>query len=174
MVEAEALQELPADLAGARLLEVVQPGAHGTISAALVDRGTEEIVESDRPQVLLDGDQGRFDYILCADILRSSPYPMALLADLWRLAAPGAVLLLEAEIVPGLDHSAYARFVPAAGDAGWVPGRLALRWMVEVSGFDVERWLGESTAANSPRACLRAVRAERTPASSTPPPVAAR
>jgi hypothetical protein len=163
------LQELPADLAGSRLLEVVVPGAHGTASSALTKRGAEEIVESERPRELLDDGEGSFDYVLCRDVLRSCPYPMALLADLWRLAAPGAVLLLDSEVVSEPEHSGYARFVPTAGaGAGWVPGRLALRWMVEISGFDVERRLEVPDAPADPRACLRAVRAERAPARSAP------
>jgi hypothetical protein len=134
--------ELPADLDSARLLELSGP-----------DR--------------LAGGEGGFDFVVCRDALRESPYPMALLAELWRLTAPGALLLLEAEIDPDPEHSAYAGFRPGGG---WVPGRLALRWMVEVAGFDVERWLGDPTAPGEPpRARLRAVRAKRHPASSSPP-----
>jgi len=138
------LRELPADLDRARLLEVAG------------DSGVE-------------GRAQEFDFALCRDPLRSCPYPMALLADLWRLLAPGGVLLLEAEVDPAREHSPYARFVPAATTgAGWVPGRLALRWMIEASGFDVERWLGDADIGADSRAHLRALRSERAPARSAP------
>lgn len=137
-------QELPAELDRARLLEVAEGDA-------------------------VEGGAASFDFVLCRDALRSSPHPLALLAELRRLAAPEGVLLLEAETDPESAHSGYARFSPATGSGvGWIPGRLALRWMVEVSGFDVERWLGEPAAAADSRARLRAVRAEREPARSAP------
>lgn len=144
MVEDALLRELPADLDRSRLLELTDGGD-------------------------VEGSLEGFDVVLCRDALRASPYPMALLADLWRLAAPAGVLLLEAEIDPAPEHSGYARFVPATSGAGWIPGRLALRWMVEVCGFDVERWLDPSDAPNDTRAYLRAVRGEREPARSAPP-----
>ncbi len=135
-------RELPDDLTDVRVLEV-------------------------RPGDVLDTEEGDFDFVLCRNALRSSPYPMALLADLWRLTAPAGVLLLESDVVAGPEHSQYASFVPSTrSGGGWVPGRLALRWMVEVSGFDVERWLDEAGASGC--ACLRAVRSDRTPARSAP------
>jgi SAM-dependent methyltransferase len=146
VVESALRGELPANLDGKQVLEVVHA--------------------SD----LEDQRVGSFDFILCRDLLRTSPHPMALLASLWRLAAPGGVLLLEAAIDPDPAHSGYARFVPTASSGtGWVPGRLALRWMVEVSGFDVERWLSDpAVRGDDSRARLRAVRAEREPARSAP------
>jgi SAM-dependent methyltransferase len=131
--------ELPEDLDDSRLLEVTSAG--------------------ELPS------QGEFDFVLCRDVIRVTPNPMALLNALWRLTSPGAILLLEAEALTEPTHSRLARFVPAAG---WVPGRLTLRWMLEVSGFDVERWLDDGDGQAVPRAALRAVRAAREPASSTP------
>lgn len=144
LVVADVLRrELPADLDPSRLLEIDGP----------------------RP---LAGHGGTVDFVLCHDALRSSPTPAALLAELWQLTSPGAVLLLETEVLPNPEHSPYARFVPRGeGGPGWVPGRLALRWLVERSGFDVECWLGEADDLG-PRAALRASRAERQPAHSAP------
>jgi SAM-dependent methyltransferase len=110
--------------------------------------------------------EGEFDFVLCRNVIRTTANPMALLNELWQLTSPGAILLLEAEVLIEPTHSRLARFVPAAG---WVPGRLTLRWMLEVSGFDVERWLDEEGDPTSSLAALRAVRADREPASSTPP-----
>jgi SAM-dependent methyltransferase len=143
-VVADLLQrELPEGLDPARLLEV-----------------------DDRAAVA--GPAGSFDFVLCHDPLRFSPDPAALLSELWRLAASGGVLLLEAEVLPGSEHSAYARFVPPDHRGpGWVPGRLALRWLVESCGFDLECWLGE-TDDLGPRAALRAIRSDRDPVHSAP------
>lgn len=144
LVVADALRrELPDGLDPARLLEVNDPGA-------------------------VAGSAGGFEFVLCRDALRSSPHPAALLSELWQLSAPGGVLLLEAEVLAGSEHSAYARFAPAGDHGpGWVPGRLALRWLVERCGFDLECWLGEKDGLG-PRAALRATRSEREPVHSAP------
>jgi SAM-dependent methyltransferase len=136
-------RELPDNLSGVRVLEV-------------------------RPGDVLDTTEGGFDFVLCHNVLRSSAYPMALLTDLWRLTSPGGVLLLEADILAEAKRSHCAGFVAEGSDRGWIPGRLALRWMVEASGFDVERWLDQADASATTAACLRAVRAEREPARSAP------
>lgn len=157
---------LPEELAGRRVLEIAAVGVL-SVAPALAERDCE-VVHSEQPDELPEGEMS-FDLVLCRDVLRSIPYPLAFLARLWRLTAPGGVLLLEAETVPEAAHSHYAHFVPAAHTgAGWVPGRLALRWMVESAGFDVERWLELEGPANGARACLRARRAEREPARSAP------
>jgi len=110
--------------------------------------------------------EGEFDFVLCRDVINATQAPMAFLNELWHLATPGATLLLEAEVLTDQEHARLARFVPAAG---WIPGRLTLRWMLEVSGFDVEAWLQEDADPPDARVTLRAVRSEREPASSTPP-----
>jgi SAM-dependent methyltransferase len=138
--------ELPADLDDRRVLEVTEAG---------LPKGVEP-------------EAGRFDFVLCHNALRASPYPMALLTDLWRLTSPGGVLLLEADTLAEPERSQCASFVSEGSGRGWVPGRLALRWMVESCGFDVERWLDQPLDSAAERTCLRAVRAEREPASSTP------
>jgi hypothetical protein len=132
--------ELPEDLDSGRLLEVSSP--------------------RELPA------EGEFEVVLCRGGIDATANPMAFLNQLWHLAAPGATLLLETEVLTDSRHSRLARFVPTGG---WVPGRLTLRWMLEVSGFDVESWLGEGSELLESRAALRAVRSEREPASSTPP-----
>ena len=149
MVGASLLDaELPGDTEDLRILELERPGHEDTVASMLA--AGESV-----------------DFIVCRDVLCSSPHPMALLSDLWRIAAPAAVLLLDSAVLTESDNSGYARFVPAAG-GGWIPGRLALRWMVEASGFDVERWLGEVGDDRNSTVGLRAIRSERKPASSAP------
>ena len=51
-------------------------------------------------------------------------------------------------MLASVELSEYARFVPGAyyGDPTWwwVPGRLAMRWMLEAAGFVVEEEFGRS------------------------------
>jgi hypothetical protein len=55
-------------------------------------------------------------------------------------------LLIGSMMLAGAEVSEYARFVPGdyAGDPTWwwVPGRLALRWMIENAGFETGPDLG--------------------------------
>jgi tRNA (mo5U34)-methyltransferase len=92
--------------------------------------------------------QGRFDLVHCHGVLYHEPNPMALLARLWQMAAPGGTLLLGSMMLADPTLSEYARYVPLSyyGDPTWwwVPGRLALRWMIETAGFEVEGAFGES------------------------------
>lgn len=109
---------------------------------------------------------GPFAAVVCRDTIRACPNPMALLTDLWRRTEAGAPLLLETEVLPIGEDSTCARFLPGRG--GWVPGRLALRWMVEVAGFEVVEWLDDPDDSERPRAALRALRSDREPARSEP------
>lgn len=90
---------------------------------------------------------GSFDLVHCHGVLYHEPDPMGLLARLWQMTAPGGTLLLGSMMLADPTLSEYARFVPTTyyGDSTWwwVPGRLALRWMIETSGFDVDGDFGE-------------------------------
>jgi len=173
--EADALRrllerQLSKGPAPRRALVVDGPGRAG-IAAALEAIGVEEVVSSELPAEPEDGIGEAFDLVHCGgDALRRTPSPVNMLTQLWKLAAPDAVLLLESEVLDQPGGSRYARFLPSSETTGaggaWVPSRLVLRWMVEASGFDVERWLGGDTVddgAAAARASLRARRAARAP-----------
>jgi SAM-dependent methyltransferase/predicted O-methyltransferase YrrM len=89
---------------------------------------------------------GRFDLIHCNGVLYHEPDPLGMLARLRTMLSDDGELLLGSMMLASAEHSEYARFVPAdyAGDPTWwwVPGRLALRWMLDVSGFSVGPDLG--------------------------------
>jgi len=156
---------LPERIDGWRVLAV---GGQNGAADAFDARGAGEIVVCAEPSEGLRADFRSFDLVHCTDS-ESDLQPMSLYAWLWQVTAPGSLLLLEAAVLDDAASSQYARFVPAGesptGRSRWVPGRLALRWMVENSGFDVQGWLPDSPGV-SPLAVgrLQAVRVERSPA----------
>jgi SAM-dependent methyltransferase len=85
---------------------------------------------------------GRFDLVHCHGVLYHEPNPMMMLAKLRTMVADGGQLLFGSILHASSEQSEYLRFVPDsyAGDRTWwlVPGRLAMRWMLEVSGFETE------------------------------------
>ena len=165
--------EVPEDLADRRVLDIGDPSLGiDDASEALLERGAREVVRWE-PPADLERDSGEgFDLVYCRDTLQRDPRPMNFLSRLWHLTAEGAALLIESKVIPTSEQSRYARFVAgaAAGDSSpeWLPGRLALRWSVETSGFDVDRWL--PSAATEPKdsdaisAYLQATRVARQPA----------
>lgn len=84
---------------------------------------------------------GRFDLVHCHGVLYHEAHPMAMLERLRAMVAPDGRLLLGSMMLADPELSEYARFVPGAyyGDRTWwwVPGRLALRWMIEATGFEI-------------------------------------
>lgn len=88
---------------------------------------------------------GTFDLIHCHGVLYHDLHPAALVQRLRALLSPGGTLYLGSIMLADPELSEYARFVPGSyyGDPTWwwVPGRLALRWMLEASGFAVRRQL---------------------------------
>ena len=88
---------------------------------------------------------GTFDLVHCHGVLYHDMHPMAMLQRLREMLAPGGTLYFGSMMLADPEMSEYARFVPGSyyGDATWwwVPGRLALRWMLEAVGFDVRRQL---------------------------------
>jgi len=85
---------------------------------------------------------GRFDLVHCHGLLHHEPHPMALLQKLRSMIAEDGQLLFGSMLHASSEQSEYIRFVPDsyAGDRScwFVPGRLAMRWMLEVAGFEVE------------------------------------
>jgi len=92
--------------------------------------------------------QGTFDLIHCHGVLYHEAHPMLMLQRLRRMLAPGGAMLFGSMMLASVELSEYARFVPGAyyGDPTWwwVPGRLAMRWMLEATGFVVEEEFGVS------------------------------
>lgn len=147
-------------------------GEQGEAAAEVFhDLGAAEVaVHTDPSERLVDGRS--FDLVHCA-VATGDLQPLSLYALLWQLTAPGSLLLLEATVLDDTESSCYARFVPAGesptGRSRWLPGRLALRWMVETSGFDLQGWLAEPppdrrSDLDLARVQLQAVRVERPPA----------
>jgi SAM-dependent methyltransferase len=91
---------------------------------------------------------GRFDLIHCHGVLYHEPHPMAMLAALRRMLAPGGTMLFGSMMLADPELSEHLRFVPTSyyGDPTWwfVPGRLAMRWMLEATGFKSEEEFGIS------------------------------
>jgi SAM-dependent methyltransferase len=97
----------------------------------------------------LDPDvHGTFDLIHCHGVLYHEMHPMALLQRLRAMLADSGTLLFGSMMLADTEQSEYARFVPGAyyGDDTWwwVPGRLAMRWMLESVGFIVKEAFGLS------------------------------
>jgi SAM-dependent methyltransferase len=114
---------------------------------------------------------GTFELVHCQGVLQRVAAPMNLLGRLWRMTAPGGLLLIRSAVLDRPDLSRHIDFASAGehrAEPAWVPGRLALRWMVETSGFDADSWFGESPHAShggaASSAYLQARRSERAPA----------
>ena len=98
---------------------------------------------------------GRFDFVHCHGVLHHEPHPIALLQKLRLMLSDDGELWFGSIMHAAAEQSEYIRFVPDsyAGDRTWwfVPGRLAMRWMLEVVGFDVtERSLSEGVRGEFP------------------------
>jgi tRNA (mo5U34)-methyltransferase len=118
---------------------------------------------------------GQFDLAHCNGVLYHERNPIGMLERLWEVVKPGGTLLLGSMMLADPTTSEYARFVPTSyyGDPTWwwVPGRLALRWMIETSGFDVETEFGEAAGPGGEFQTINgyfaAVRTERVPGATT-------
>lgn len=97
----------------------------------------------------LDPEQnGTFELVHCHGVLYHEPDPIALVARLYEMTAPGGTLLLGSMMLADPELSELVRFVPRSyyrdDTWWWVPGSLALRAMIESVGFEVEHAFGES------------------------------
>jgi hypothetical protein len=131
--------------------------------------GASEFVALDRPSEDAGLEAAAFDLAICGSELETDAHPLATYAWLRRALKPEGILVAGSKVLPDPAKSQYAHFFPAekaGGSSHWAPGRLAFRWMVEVSGFDVDHWLGERGELSecSTVAHLQARTAERTPA----------
>jgi len=89
---------------------------------------------------------GTFALVHCHGVLYHQAHPVAMLERLRSMVAPDGRLLLGSMMLADPELSEHARFVPHAyyGDPTWwwVPGRLALRWMLEAVGFEITAEFG--------------------------------
>ncbi|MGI8622842.1 MAG: DUF1698 domain-containing protein [Solirubrobacteraceae bacterium] len=91
-------------------------------------------------------EHGTFDLVHCHGVLYHDAHPVAMLGRLRSMLAPGGRLLLGSMMLADPELAEYARFVPNAYNADptwwWVPGRLALRWMLEAVGLRITAEFG--------------------------------
>ena len=84
---------------------------------------------------------GTFDLVHCHGVLYHDLQPLGLVERLRAMLAPGGTMFFGSMMFGDPELAEYARFVPGAyyGDATWwwVPGRLAMRWMLEAAGLEV-------------------------------------
>ncbi|HLM27167.1 MAG TPA: DUF1698 domain-containing protein [Thermoleophilaceae bacterium] len=99
-------------------------------------------------QDLSPGSHGRFDIVHCHGVLYHELNPVGLLKRLRDLLLDDGLALIGSMMQAAPEFSEHLRFVPGSyrGDPTWwfVPGRLAMRWMIEAAGFSVEHPFGES------------------------------
>jgi len=148
--------------------QVLSIGAGNAGKDYLTSLGAAEFVVLDRPVEDAGLETGSFDLAICGSGLETDAHPLATYAWLRRALKTEGTLIAGSEVLPDPARSQYARFVPAGEDGDvsrWLPGRLAFRWMVEVSGFDVAGWLGDigDEWAGNP-VYLQAKAADRAPA----------
>jgi SAM-dependent methyltransferase len=104
-------------------------------------------------------EHGVFDLVHCNGVLYHEPNPLGMLLRLRSMLAADGQMLFGSMVHASTDQSEYIRFVPDAyaGDKTWwfVPGRLAMRWMLEVCGFEVD----ELIVSEGPRGEFRTLNA---------------
>jgi SAM-dependent methyltransferase len=117
------------------------PSRHGSTNGSTVDFRQLDWSELD------PASYGCFDLVHCNDLLHRVLEPTSLLRNLRRMLVPGGTLLIASMVLADPERSEYLRFIPDhhAGDSTWwfVPGRLALRWLLQTAGFEVQEEFGE-------------------------------
>jgi SAM-dependent methyltransferase len=90
---------------------------------------------------------GTFGIIHCNGLLHRVLDPIALLRTLRRVTEADGTLLVGSVMISDPERSEYLRFIPSRflGDPSWgfLPGRLAFRWLLQTAGFDVGTAFGE-------------------------------
>lgn len=159
------LPALPESLAGKRVLYLAPAGESDRLATELEGRGAAPHL---RRAANEDWGESGFDLTICHGVLNRDLHPASLLAKVWQAMAEGGTLLLHSLVAAEVERSRFASFAAAGGGADsieWLPGRLALRWSLETSGFDVDRWLetGEGVESGLTTVALQAVRTARWP-----------
>jgi hypothetical protein len=159
--------DIPADPAARKVLDV-RP-VSDAVSAEIGSRGATDIRVWDGVEELPE-DAAGFDLVVCREALNRTAYPANFLSRIWAASAVSATLVIHCRVMTAPDLSMYARFVDARsgdGEFEWLPGRLAFRWLVETSGFDIDHWIDSPALEAGPGegdAYLVASRVARTPA----------
>lgn len=161
-----ALAQFPDRLDGWRVLEV---GSSEVGQDYLAGLGARDFVALAEPSEEAGLEEGTFDLVLCGSELETDLHPLAVYAWLRRAVRQEGLLVAGSDVLADPARSQYARCIPpqqSDGRSRWRPGRLAFRWLVEVSGFDVLSWLGDAgkAIANGDRTYLQAEAAARPPA----------
>jgi hypothetical protein len=155
---------LPERIDGWRVLAI---GAGDAGKDYLTGLGAAEFVVLGEPTEDAGLEPDTFDLAICGSELQTDVHPLATYAWIRRVIKAEAILVAGSRVLADPTKSQYARFVPASEDGeadGWLPGRLAFRWMVEVSGFDVAGWLGDAAdETTDSRAYLQAKAVDRLP-----------
>ncbi len=161
--------EVPQDLSGSRLLDVGSNAGYDPFMFKV--RGADHVLACEPFEFIeqalflesvyrsgvdfqrigwqqLDpGTHGSFDMVHCHGVLYHDLDPLGLLSRLWDMTVPGGTLLFGSMMHADPELAELVRFVPRAyyGDETWwfVPGRLALRAMIESAGFEVQGTFGE-------------------------------
>ncbi len=159
--------DLP-DLSGARALLL---GAGPEDIVALAKCEGAEVIEAECLGQMDEEEQGGLQLVYLAPGSEAEAHPISTFAALWHLVELGGTLVVGAPILTDPQLSQEARPLPASGGASrirWLLGRLALRWMVETSGFDFKEWISDPDwprpGAEPDTAYLRATRVARQPA----------
>lgn len=91
-------------------------------------------------------EHGTFDMVHCHGVLYHEANPMLLLQMLRPMLRPDGVMFFGSMMLGDPEQTEFMRFVPGAyfGDPTWwvVPGRMAMRWMLEAAGFKVVKEFG--------------------------------
>lgn len=105
-----------------------------------------------------------FDIVCCDSVLHRCTDPLGLLRQLQPLCRPGGTLLVQTLMLSDPERSEYLRFIPpnrAGDEPSLLAGRLAVRWMLQTAGFDVQAEIAvrEETLGQIPliSACLVAL-----------------
>ena len=111
-------------------------------AAAFAARDAGEVFACGDWETLDPERHGTFDIVHCHGLVHRVLEPITLLRRLRAMTAPGGILLLSSMMLADPERSEYLRFVPGhhAGDSSWwfIPGRLAIRWMVQSVGFEIQ------------------------------------
>lgn len=88
-----------------------------------------------------------YDVVHCAHLLDRTPDPVGVLRLLRDVIRPAGTLLLAVCMLDDPERSEYLRYLPGAdtldGRTWFIPGRLAVRWMLQTTGFAVQDEFGE-------------------------------
>ena len=165
----ELRREIPSDLGGKRVLDIGSNAGYDPFMFRL--HGAEHVLAcepgaSHQQALFLESiyrsgvtfDQigwqeldprrhGKFDLVHCNDLLHREAHPLLMLQQLRDMLAEDGQAIIGTMMLADPGLSEHVRFVPGPyhddPSCWWVPGRLAVRWMLESVGLAVECEFGE-------------------------------